>query len=41
MMRRLIRSLSRRYRPERHYMRGGNTAGAVSSRQTVKEPVRH
>jgi hypothetical protein len=29
-LRRLIHRLSHRYRPERHYMRGGNTAGAVS-----------
>ena len=30
-----------RYRPERHYMRGGKTAGCMSRRRTPERPVRH
>jgi len=40
-IRRLIDRISRRYRPERHYMRGGKTAGAVSRREKPEPPVRH
>jgi hypothetical protein len=39
--RRLIQRISHRYRPERHYMRGGKTAGAVSRRKSREPPVRH
>jgi hypothetical protein len=40
-LRRLIRKFSRRYHPERHYMRGGRTGGAAQRNAAKARATRH